>query len=200
VSLTDLPRRHYKAIYADPPWGFTTFDKRNAIPQRADTPHYAAMTFDDLKALPVADVAAKDCVLHMWVISSHIERALQLAEAWGFAFKSLGMVWVKTQKGAPETPKMGMGLWFRQEVEVCLLFTKGKPPRADKGVRQVIMEPAREHSRKPDEAADRVMRLSEGPYLELFARTPRDGWDSWGNEVTKFPQRNGSDDLEALLG
>src|SRR5690606_24079235 len=108
------------------------------------------------------------CVLHMWVISSHVKIAIDIAEAWGFEFKSLGLNWVKTQKHNPEAPKMGMGKWFRQESEVSLLFTRGKPSRVSKGVRQVILEPAREHSRKPDLSLDRVEALSEGPYLEMF--------------------------------
>jgi len=188
VPLSRLPQNHYGVIYADPPWGFLTYDKRQIVPQRASVAHYKTMTLDALKALPVGSVAAKDCILHMWVISSHIDQAIDLGRAWGFTFKSLGLDWVKTCKGDPEVPKMGMGHWFRQEAEISLLFTKGKPKRVDKGVRQVILEPAREHSRKPDEGAARVMRLTAGPYLELFSRTARPGWDVWGDEAGMFAQ------------
>ena len=188
VPLTRLPQGHYGTIYADPPWGFLTYDKRQIVPQRASVAHYKTMTLDALKALPVGDVAAKDCILHMWTISSHLDQAIDLGRAWGFTFKSLGLNWVKTCKGDPEMPKMGMGHWFRQESEIALLFTKGKPKRLDRGVRQVILEPAREHSRKPDEGASRVLRLTGGPYLELFSRTARPGWDVWGDEAGMFAQ------------
>jgi N6-adenosine-specific RNA methylase IME4 len=203
VPLEDLPQAHYGTIYADPPWGFLTRSKGSvvAIPQRAPGQHYAPMSMKDLLALPVAQVAAPDCVLHMWLISSHVEIAIQLATSWGFKFKSLGTVWVKTQKHNPEVPKMSMGFWFRQEAEIALVFTRGSPKRLDAGVRQVILEPAREHSRKPDAGLDRVERLSAGPYLEMFSRSDRAGWDSWGDEAGKFQghTRKTYPEVEALL-
>lgn len=186
--LAGLLRRHYGVIYADPPWAFKTFSdsERGTVPHRSAEKPYEAMTREELLALPVEELAAKDCVLHMWTISSHLDQALDLGRAWGFTFKSLGMVWVKTQKGDPETPKMGMGKWFRQEAEICLLFTTGKPSRLDAGVRQTILEPVREHSRKPDAGYDRVEALSAGPYLELFSRSSRPGWDAMGDQKDKF--------------
>src|SRR5690606_8066671 len=112
----------------------------------------------------------------------------ELGEAWGFTQKSLGFIWEKTLKSDPdgEALKMGMGYWIRQEGEVSLLFTRGKPKCADHGVRQVIRAPAREHSRKPDEVYGRCDRLVEGPKLELFARQQWPGWEAWGNQVNKF--------------
>lgn len=190
VPLEHLPQGHYQTIYADPPWGFLTRSKGNveSIPQRAPELHYEPMTLIDLKALPVASVAAKDAILHMWVVSSHVEIAIALGASWGFKFKSLGQTWVKTQKGDPEAPKMGMGFWFRQEAEISLVFTRGSPKRASAGVRQAILEPAREHSRKPDLAIERVEALTAGPYLEMFSRSGREGWDSWGAEADKFDE------------
>ena len=186
--LAGLRRRHYQAIYADPPWAFKTFSdsERGTVPHRSEAAPYAAMTAAELLALPVNEIAAKDCVLHMWTISSHFDQALALGAAWGFTFKSLGMVWVKTQKGDPETPKMGMGKWFRQEAEISLLFTCGKPSRTDAGVRQTIIEPAREHSRKPETGYERVEALSAGPYIELFSRSSRAGWDAMGDQKGMF--------------
>lgn len=186
--LSGLRRRHYGVIYADPPWSYKTFSKpdEGTVPHRSKDEPYKSMTAEDLLALPVGELAAEDCVLHMWVISSHFDQALALGAAWGFTFKSLGMVWVKTQKSDPEKPKMGMGKWFRQEAEICLLFTRGKPKRLDAGVRQVILEPAREHSRKPDAGYERVEALSAGPYLEMFSRADRDGWDAMGDQKGKF--------------
>lgn len=185
--LAGLPKWHYGVISADPPWSFKTYSNsdRGTVPHRGDEP-YQPMTREELLDLPVGDLAAKDCVLHMWTISSHIDQCIELARRWGFTFKSLGLVWIKMQKGDPETPKMGMGKWFRQEAEITLLFTKGKPPRDSAAVRQTIMEPAREHSRKPDESLARFEALSAGPYLEMFSRSSRKGWDAMGDEKGKF--------------
>lgn len=191
-----LRRNGYGTILADPPWGFVTYDQRLALPQRTRFGHYGVMTPGALEELPVADLAAKNAVLHMWVVSSHVHRAYALAAAWGFEPKALGMVWVKTQKTNPDVPKMGMGFWFRQECEVSLVFTRGKPPRRDMGVRQVIMEPAREHSRKPDGQYERIERLSDGPYVELFARQWRPNWSAWGDEIDKY---GGDPEIEALI-
>ena len=186
--LSGLRRGHYGTIYADPPWAFKTYSdsELGTVPHRGATEPYPPMSREDLLALPVNEIAAKDCVLHMWTISSHADQAIELAAKWGFTYKSLGFVWVKTQKGDPEVPKMGMGHWLRQEAEVALLFTRGKPARLSKGVRQVILEPAREHSRKPDGFYERVEALSAGPYCELFSRTSRDGWDQMGNQLGFF--------------
>lgn len=186
--LTGLRKWHYGAILADPPWSFKTYSNRDqgTVPHRTEAAPYQSMTHDELMSLPVNEIAAKDCLLHMWTISSHFDQALTLGAAWGFTFKSLGLVWVKTQKSDPEKPKMGMGKWLRQEAEVGLIFTKGKPTRASAGVRQTILEPAREHSRKPDESLDRIEQLVAGPYVELFSRSSRDGWDAMGNEKGKF--------------
>jgi len=186
--MAGLEINKYKVIYADPPWSYKTYSKpdEGTVPHRTEEEPYKSMTAEELLKLPVHKVAADDCILHMWVISSHIDQALALGQQWGFTYKSLGMIWVKTQKSDPAKPKMGMGKWFRQEAEVCLLFSCGKPKRLSAAERQVILEPAREHSRKPDEARDRVERLSEGPYLEMFARQTKEGWDAMGDQVGKF--------------
>lgn len=186
--LAGLPTNHYGVIYADPPWSYKTYSqpKEGTVPHRTEQAPYKSMTAEELLALPVHRVAAQDCVLHMWTISSHFDQALALGKQWGFTFKSLGMVWVKTQKHNPEAPKMGMGKWFRQECEIALLFTCGKPKRLSAGVRQTILEPAREHSRKPDVGYDLVEALSGGPYLEMFSRSSREGWDAMGDQAGKF--------------
>jgi N6-adenosine-specific RNA methylase IME4 len=196
--MAGLKLNHYGVIYADPPWSYKTYSNRDqgTVPHRTEEAPYEAMTAEELLALPVHKVAAKDCVLHMWTISSHFDQALALGAAWGFTFKSLGMVWVKTQKHNPEVPKMGMGKWFRQECEIALLFTCGKPKRVSAGVRQTILEPAREHSRKPDVGYDLVEALSAGPYLEMFSRSSRAGWDAMGDQVGKFDTLDSAEEAE----
>lgn len=182
----DLPIGQYGAIYADPPWSFRTYANDNVAPARGKQP-YSVMTLDDIKALPVAQVAAKDCLLFMWTVSHLQAAAFDVAAAWGFQPVSLAFVW---DKG-----RMGMGYWTRQETEICHLFKRGRPKRKSKGVRQLIKAPRREHSRKPDEVYERIEALVDGPYLELFARQAWPGWDAWGNETGKFGATNDNKDL-----
>jgi N6-adenosine-specific RNA methylase IME4 len=129
----------------------------------------------------VGSLAAKDCALFMWVVDSHLPDAIELARAWGFAFKTAAFVWVKSREGG--YAKIGMGYWTRKQTEQCWLFTKGSPKRLGKGVRQIIHCPRGAHSAKPDEQYDRIEALVGGPYLELFARSQRPGWTAWGDQV-----------------
>ena len=186
--LAGLPTQHYGLIEADPPWSFKTYSnsEQGTVPHRSMEEPYRAMTHEQLVELPVGEIAAKDCVLHMWTISSHVDQAIELGRTWDFTYKSLGLNWVKTQKHNPEVPKMGMGKWLRQDAEIALLFTRGNPKRVSAGVRQTILEPAREHSRKPDCRFERLEALAAGPYLEMFSRSSREGWDAMGDEVGKF--------------
>lgn len=186
----------YQVILADPPWAFRTFSGETMTPHRCAEDHYSTMTLAEMQALPVGEIAARDCALFMWVVGSHLVEAIELAAAWGFEFKTDAFYWFKQRlvgadqidlfTGDIAEPRMGFGYWTRKQVEPCWLFTRGKPKRLNAGVRQVIMEPRREHSRKPDAQYERIESLVTGPYVELFARTRRRGWDSWGNQVGKF--------------
>lgn len=198
-----LQQNGYGFIEADPAWAWTSFAGKASAPHRTAEAPYPVMSLDEMKALPVADLAAKDCLLNMWVIGSHLDQAIELGRHWGFTFKSDGFVWVKTGKHDPNVRPISMGKWVRKQVEYSLLFSRGKPSRLDAGVRQliesderIIYAPKREHSRKPDERYERIERLAAGPYVELFARTERPGWDSWGNETHRFK----SDPLDEILG
>jgi N6-adenosine-specific RNA methylase IME4 len=190
--FANLPRGHFGCILADPPWHFQSYDGVSCVPTTADDP-YSTMTLDDLKALPVADVAADDCLLVMWVVSSHLPQALELGATWGFTYRSLGPIWPKEKHpGQPEMfdegpiCELGMGYWFRQQAEISLVLGRGSPTRLNGGVRQMIFAPRQQHSRKPAEQYRRIESLVAGPYLELFARAPREGWTVWGNETDKF--------------
>jgi len=171
----------YGAIVADPPWSFKGYTTETTPHRSADEP-YNVLPLDDLLQLPVGALAAPDCVLFLWTISSHMNQGFRLGEAWGFTYKAKAFEWFKTTKDGLAT-RMGMGFWTRQESETVLLFTRGSPKRKDKGVRSSIFAPPREHSRKPDELYDRIERLVDGPYCELFARRHRRGWDAWGDEL-----------------
>ena len=180
----------YGVIHADPPWFFKNYSEkgtgRNAIS------HYDCLTFEELRRLPVGDLAAKDCALFLWAVDPLLPRALELISAWGFEFKTVGFYWAKTNRTAkqdalrPADFFTGLGYWTRANVEQCLLATRGKPPRQAKDVRRLIIEPRREHSRKPEQVYDRIKRLAKGPYLDLFARESRKGWDMWGDQAGLF--------------
>ena len=174
----------YGAILMDPPWAFKTFSGNHTTPHRCPEDHYETMALHEIAGLPVPDLAAKNCALFMWVVDSHLAETMDLIRVWGFTYKTIGFVWQK--QTATGIPRIGMGYWTRKQNEVCLLATRGRPPRNDKGVRQLIQAPRREHSRKPDEIYGRIEALVGGPYLEMFARQQWPGWDSWGDETDKF--------------
>lgn len=185
-----LPRGHFGAIYADPPWSFRVWSKDTGQGRSAES-HYGTMSMDDIAALPVA-VVADDCVLFMWACWPSLPDALAIIERWGFTYKTCGFDWMKAHAGQIEMfrddadVQVGMGYWTRANSEPCLLATRGKPKRVNADVRMGIIEPRRQHSRKPDCIPSRIERLVAGPYLELFARTKRPGWTVWGNQTDKF--------------
>lgn len=173
----------YGAILADPPWRFRTWSETNQA--KAASRHYKLMELDDIKKIPVADMAADNCALLMWACNPMIPQALEVIEAWGFKFKTVVFTWAKqTTTGKPW--HYGLGYWTRQNTEQCFIATRGKPKATAHDVAQLLVTPRREHSRKPDEQYERIERLVAGPYLEMFARQRRPGWDVWGNEVDKF--------------
>lgn len=151
------------------------------------------MTLDEMKALPVLELSAPDCVLVMWATAPHLRMAFELMNSWQFEYKTLAFSWLKADVSTinlfpgPVDADMGMGYWTRSNGEVALLGTRGSPTRVDAGVRMGIIEPAREHSRKPDVCYERLERLmGDVPRVELFSRTTRSGWSSWGNDAGKW--------------
>lgn len=206
-TFAGLRRNGYRVILADVPWKFVARSDKG-LGKSADR-HYATMTLDQIKALPVRDLAAKDCVLFFWVIDSHVEIAFDVIRAWGFRYKTVGLYWAKTNKDGSFFT--GTGFWTRanpehafecyfgeeeQEVERCFLNTVGAPKRVSKAVPRLMVSPRREHSRKPDETHERIEQLVNGPYLELFAREWRKNWSAWGDQIDKF---GGDPDIEALI-
>lgn len=192
--FADLPKGHFGAIYADPPWHFKVYSISEKSKSRHPSEHYKTMGIDDICALPVAELAADDCVLFLWICWPNLLDAIRLIGEWGFTYKTCAFAWVKAHAQQIDLfrddiePHMTLGYWTRSNSEVCLLATKGSPKRVDAGVKQAIIEPRREHSRKPDCVPSRIERLVAGPYLELFARTKRKGWTVWGNQTDKFAE------------
>lgn len=145
--------------------------------------HYPTMDIKDICALPVADIAAKDSALFLWATFPMLPEALRVIEAWGFKFKTVAFVWLKKNKKA-DSWFYGLGFWTRSNAEICLLATRGKPKRQDNSIHQFIISPLEGHSKKPDEARDKIVTLmGDLPRVELFARQTPPRWDVWGNEV-----------------
>ena len=189
-----LPNGAFNVIYVDPPWTFRTWSNRGKC--RSPEKHYDCMSLADVRALPVPDIAAEDCALFLWATDPLLPEAFKLIEAWGFTYKTVAFHWAKLNKSAPGRTRLllstsdffvGMGYWTRANPELCLLATKGKPQRVSMSVRRLVIEPRREHSRKPDEVAYRIVDLmGDVPRIELFARQSRHGWTTWGDESKKF--------------
>ncbi len=193
----DLKPGHYGVILADPPWHFKTWSGRRektsaGHSSRAVERHYPTMSVADICDLPVADLAADDCILFLWTCWPVLQDAFRVIKAWGFVYKTCGFSWMKADPyrlfADEKTPFAGLGYWTRANTEPCLLATRGRPKRHARDVRQGVIAPRREHSRKPDCVYHRIQRLVDGPYADLFARQRRAGWDVWGNEVDKFDE------------
>jgi N6-adenosine-specific RNA methylase IME4 len=196
--FADLPRNHFGAVLCDPPWLFRSLwggrpvKTEAGYASRAVEQHYDTLTHEEIAQLPVGELAADDSVLFMWICWPILPQAMKVIEAWGFTYKTCAFAWIKAHAAQIEMfrddidPFCGLGYWTRSNSEVCLLATRGKPKRWNADVLQGIIEPRRQHSRKPDCVYDRIERLVPGPYLELFARSTRPNWTSWGNQVGKF--------------
>jgi N6-adenosine-specific RNA methylase IME4 len=175
--------RRYGVILADPPWQYSN----NGISGAAEN-HYPTMSINDLCALPIRDMASNDALLLMWTTWPLLDVTMPIIQAWGFEYKT-GMPWIKMQ-GIPTTDLFGQvvmkaypgqGWWVRGTSEPLLICTRGniKPPE---NVPTGLISERMQHSKKPSNAHE-YGQLFPGPYLELFARRPREGWDVWGNEV-----------------
>ena len=173
------------AILADPPWRFVTRSERGE--GRSANQHYRTDALGQIKALPVAQLAAPDAVLFVWMVDWCPAAALEVIAAWGFKHITTAFTWAK-QNESGEGWHMGQGYWTRADPEACWLATRGSPKRLYADVRQLIVAPVMEHSRKPDGVHERIERLASGPYCELFARQKRKGWDVWGNQTDKFAE------------
>lgn len=172
------PSGPYSVILADPAWSYADKSKHRGGAER----HYPTMKVKDIAALPVGDIAARNCALFLWATWPTIRDAERVIEAWGFRYVTAAFVWVKTTK----TGKIhiGMGHYTRANTEPCLLAVRGRMPVVSKAERQVILSERLAHSAKPTETYDRIHALyPTGRRAELFARNRRAGWDSFGHDI-----------------
>lgn len=181
-TFGDLKPFHYGVILADPPW---LFANRSAKGEgKNPNQHYPCMKTEDIAALPVNHLAAADCALFMWGTSPMLPQQLGVLGAWGFTYKACG-AWAK-QSSTGKKLAFGGGYILRSAAEFYIVATRGAPKRKSRSIRNLILAPVREHSRKPDQMHSDIEALYDGPYVELFARAPRPGWDVWGNQTDKF--------------
>ena len=177
--------KKYRTIYADPPWQFQNRTGKVA-PEHKRLCRYSTMKLDEIKQLPIAEVADEKCHLYLWVPNALLPEGLEVMKAWGFDYKT-NIIWEKVRKdGFPDG--RGVGFYFRNVTEILLFGIKGKDNRTLQAGRtqvNLIRSMKREHSRKPDEFIDLIQNCSPAPYLELFARGDRSNWDMWGNQATE---------------
>ena len=181
--MIPFPNKKYKIIYADPPWEYDVDYRKNAAKQKYQTQHNL-----EIGKLPIHEIRDNPCILLCWATFPKLKECLELISLWGFEYKTCFFVWVKTSNYTNNQYNyLGMGTYTRQNAEVCLLATYGsgasKLVRKKNPMRNIIYSPVREHSRKPPEIRDKIVKLfGDIPRIELFARTKVHGWDVWGND------------------
>jgi N6-adenosine-specific RNA methylase IME4 len=184
--LVTLGGKRFSTILADPPWQFQNRTGKMA-PEHKRLNRYGTLTFDEIKALPVLPLLEETAHCYLWVPNALLPEGLETLKAWGFQYKS-NIVWHKVRKdGGPDG--RGVGFYFRNTTELVLFGIRGRNARTlAPGRRQVniLRTQKREHSRKPDELYPIIEACSPGPFLELFARGPRKGWSTWGNQAEEY--------------
>lgn len=173
-SPPPLPTGPFPVLVADPPWAYY---KRPEDPSHRGALPYPEMSLDEIRALPVGELASADAVLWLWTTNAHMPDAFTVLDAWGFTHKTI-LTWVKD--------RMGLGDWLRGQTEHCLLAVRGRPVTLLTNQTTVIHGPVREHSRKPESFYDLVEALCPGSKVELFARAPREGWAAHGDQTGRF--------------
>ena len=176
-----LPRAQFDIIYADPPWDYKG-QVQHAGVGHADTGgavcHYPTVELAQLKQLDISNVAAKNCLLFMWATNPHLDQAIALGQAWGFAWATVAFVWDKLRPNP--------GFYTMSQCELCLVFKRGRIPtlRGARNMRQLVRAKREVHSRKPAEVRTRIEAMFPAARkLELFARQRTEGWTAWGLEV-----------------
>ncbi len=169
-------------ISLDCPWLFENFSERGE--EKNPLAHYDCESVEDLAAMPIEMLAAPNCAIGVWATFPMLPQAIECIKRWGFAY-STGAAWAKQSKTGAKWA-FGTGYVFRSAAELLLIGTRGEPRVRSHSVRNLIVAPVREHSRKPDCVYEVLEALFDGPYLEIFARQRRPGWDAWGNETEKF--------------
>ena len=187
----ELPNNRYDIIYADPPWdygGKLQFDKSSKGVDEIDLSRkifvssasfkYPTLKIEELKKIPIQEVANDDCLLFMWATSPHLQLSIELGNVWGFEYRTVGFIWDKMNHNP--------GKYTLSNCELCLIFKRGKipQPRGARNVQQLVRVPRKAHSEKPIEVQKNIeLMFPTQSKIELFARIKSKGWDYWGLEV-----------------
>ena len=191
-QFDQIPRGHYRVIYADPPTKFSAGPNQN--PSR----HYPTMRLKDIADMPIGDLAHPEgCRLLLWTtppLLLHKNGPILFLKAWGFKYSTV-RTWGKfypRESGMfvyHDSISRGSGYESSGDAEFLIIAKRGRPQRIDGGKpRGLFMSARREHSRKPDFLRDQICDLFEGPRIELFGRSEHPGFDVFGNEVDKFQE------------
>jgi len=197
--------KRYSVIYADPPWKYGgkystgSVGKRNGA--RSASSHYKVMSMEEIKSLPISEIAEDDAALFLWVTGPFLQEGLDVIRAWGFTYKTIAFCWVKLEQD--ERVFFGIGSYTKSNSELCLLGTRGNIITKGNALDGLIVRSHKEsqvittsrrnkiagpgnpfHSMKPDQAYEKIERLfGDVSRIELFARRKREGWNCWGNQV-----------------
>ena len=184
TNSIELPKGPFKTILADPPWRFTNRTGKVA-PEHKRLTRYETMSLEEICTLPIKDIVDLTAHCYLWVPNALLKEGMKVLETWGFQYKT-NIVWHKVRKDGGSDGR-GVGFYFRNVTELVLFGIKGHMRTLTPGRRIVNLFSTRkrEHSRKPDELYEIIEKCSPGPYLELFARYPRKGWQVWGNEANE---------------
>lgn len=183
--IESVPTKGYSTILADPPWRFLNRTGKVA-PEHKRLSRYDTLSLEEIKQIPVQAVAGDKSHLYLWVPNALLPDGLEVMKAWGFTYKS-NIIWHKIRKdGGPDG--RGVGFYFRNTTELVLFGIRGSMRTLDPGRSQVniIRTQKQEHSRKPDELYGLIERCSPSPYLEIFARGKRKGWDVFGDQAEEY--------------
>lgn len=174
--MIPLPERKYSVIVADPPWQYRNKNTGGSM-KSGSSAKYPTMSLGEICALPIPAICEKDCVLFLWGTTPLADYPMEVMKRWGFRYKTK-IYWHKTQN-------LGLGYWFRGQVEECLVGIKGNVKAFRLQKPNFIQSKVRDHSRKPEEFFQLIEPAIQNinPKIELFARQQREGWDSWGNEI-----------------
>lgn len=170
----EVPAGKYSTLVVDPPWSYSNKSGRHGDSANATYIQNRTLTFDEIVSFDVKRWAADECHLYLWVTDAYLGHIYSVTEAWGFSAKA-SLIWVKD--------RFGMGNYYRHQHEVCIFAVKGKMRLSRMNASTVFNAPITKHSEKPEEFYRLVESCSPGPYLDVFARRKRAGWDVFGDEV-----------------
>lgn len=181
--------KKYNIIYADPPWSYYNDMSVNVdctTVRGMRRPPYPVLSSKDIMKFPIREIAEDNAILFIWTTDYHLRKCMDVIEAWGFTYKTIGFVWAKKNKQGKQCSMMG-AYTKKSGCEICLIATRGKHAHKyvkNHKVNSYIEYPRQEHSKKPDMVRDSIISLV-GPDLkciELFARETYDNWDCWGDD------------------